>query len=277
MLIQNSNIFKINFKGSNDVATSLVTGQQPEKQDVQCNCNECMASYNKSLVTQLPDITSVKFDDNTLEEAFGVGTGISYPGTYFDANLIRNMTSESVWEPIVHFEQTGEIIPWKRERIREDLKHKGFYGENLEQEFQKKEAEYGKSIKEDLQKCTDEFDKLVPTAKDAIAYRTIDRGYKDLSKKYFDNIIRAQVGEQIKLNPCPIYIGTNGNKIAETYGGKNNAVMFKINIPAGSKVLKYPDFGIEQAIMKPGAQFKVVDKQEFKNNNHLIELEYISE
>lgn len=180
-------------------------------------------------------------------------------------------------EQIRYYEKHGELIPYKKAQILEECKYNSMSDEETQQRIEQETQAFSDNvarIKEDAVRC---LDSLSPTEKEHTVYRTISKGYSQDSNDYFNRIKELKEGEEIVLDSVPIYVSTSAQKTIGNYGGKNDNILFKINLPKGSKLLRLPSSdGIEQGIMKPDAKFKVVENKEFKNDFHLITLDYLN-
>ena len=92
-----------------------------------------------------------------------------------------------------------------------------------------------------------------------------------LSNDYFEKMKSLKIGQDIVLDTIPIYVSSSAKKTIYNYGDTKDQILFRINIPKNSHILRFPSFdGIEQCIMKSDAKFRVIDNQEYNNNFHYI-------
>ena len=222
--------------------------------------------YQDFNIEQLPNIgIDQEFSNNELVPING------------SVNLtsILGMTYSSA-EPIRYFEKHGELIPYKRNLILEECQYKGLSEEETQHKLDNAKIDFKNEVKKQKEDAIATINSLSPTEKEHTVYRVISAGWTQDSNDYFEQMSKLKKGEQVVLDTTPIYVSTSARKTIGNYGGKKDYILFKINLPKGSKLLRFPSSdGIEQGIMKPDAKFRVVDNEEYNNNFHYITLDYL--
>ncbi len=193
----------------------------------------------------------------------------------YNISCITSLASQFMTEQIRHIQQTGEIIGYKKENIINE--NRGCTQEELQQKLDEAKEEFVDYFNEEAQKATEEIDKVSPTRTEHTVYRIVNNLTEE-SEKYFDKINSLQKDDEVILDSAPIYVGTNPIGLLKTYGTVHDGVLFKIELPKGSKLAKFPSYdGINQLLMKPNSKFKVIDNKEFQDNFRVIGLEYMVE
>ena len=119
---------------------------------------------------------------------------------------------------------------------------------------------------------------ISPTVKQHEIYRVVS--YDPISpdsKEYIENLKALKPGETTMLSPVPVYVSSSAKKIMNNYAHQtgSDGVLFKILLPEGSHIMPASYGGVEQCLMEPCAQFKVLNNEKYKNNFNVITLEYI--
>ena len=179
-------------------------------------------------------------------------------------------------ERIRYYEKHGELIPYMRNEILEECKHKELNEEETKQRLENAKIDFENEVQRQKEDAIASINSLSPTEKPHTVYRVISAGWTQDSNDYFEMMKNLKKGQDVILNSTPIYVSTSAKKTIGNYGGKRDYILFRINLPKGSKLLRFPSSdGIEQCIMKPDAKFRVVDNEEYNNNFHYITLEYL--
>ena len=233
------------------------------------NSNITFGNNKKELeefdISQLPNINS--------DDEFEIREGISDTG--LNLSCLTNLASQYMTEQIRAIENTDKLVPYKERNIREENRYCS--EDEINALLEEEKERFVNYFEEEKDKAIKEIDKVNPTTKPHTVYR-ISNDFNPDSKCYFDKINALKPGEETTLDKAPIYVGTSPAGLLKTYGMAQNGVLFKINLPKGSKVAKFPSMdGINQLLMKPEAKFTVVDNQEYKNNFRVITLDYINE
>lgn len=258
-----------------------------EEEEFCPNCDittssEILANQNKILIkqTKAPEIFDIEtLEDKKSDEVFSCDELMPLNGG-INISPILEMGYSYMVEQIRYYEATGELIPWKIAQLLDEAKYMGLSDEETKEFIQGAKEKFVKELEEKKKLVKDEIDTISPTVSSHQVYRVIKDNYEEIPHKYFEKVSNLKKDEEAILNSAPMYVSTSAKKTIQTYGGgmPHNGVLFKINLPEGSKLLKMPsNDGIEQLIMKPDAKFRVVDNQEYKDNFHLIELDYIPE
>ena len=179
-------------------------------------------------------------------------------------------------EPIRYYDKHGELIHYKKREVLDECKYKGLSEEETQQRLEKAKIDFVNEVQRQKGDAIASINSLSPTEKDHTVYRIISAGWTQDSNDYFEIMKKLKKGQNIILDSTPIYVSTSARKTIGNYGGKKDYILFKINLPKGSKLLRFPSSdGIEQCIMKPDAKFRVVDNEEYNNNFHYITLDYL--
>ncbi len=179
-------------------------------------------------------------------------------------------------ERIRYYEKHGELIPYMRNEILEECKHKELNEEETKQRLENAKIDFENEVQRQKEDAIASINSLSPTEKPHTVYRVISAGWTQDSNDYFEMMKNLKKGQDVILNSTPIYVSTSAKKTIGNYGGKRDYILFRINLPKGSKLLRFPSSdGIEQCIMKPDAKFRVVDNEEYNNNFHYITLDYL--
>ena len=179
-------------------------------------------------------------------------------------------------ERIRYYEKHGELIPYMRNEILEECKHKELNEEETKQRLEQAKIDFVNEVQRQKKDAINCINTLSPTEKEHTVYRVISAGWTKDSNDYFEMMKNIKKGQDVILDSTPIYVSTSAKKTIGNYGGNKDYILFKINLPKGSKLLRFPSFdGIEQCIMKPDAKFRVVDNEEYNNNFHYITLDYL--
>ena len=143
--------------------------------------------------------------------------------------------------------------------------------------YSKRKRKIRKRSKKQKELSSKEIDVFSPTKAPHSVYRVITSNPNEITKKYFDKINALKPDDEVVLSSIPMYVSTSAKKIMQNYGiNSSGGVLFKINLPEGSKLMKLPSGdGIEQLIMRPDSKFKVVENKEYDNNFRTIELDYL--
>lgn len=199
-------------------------------------------------------------------------------GERINLNSIVDLTTSSFGEQVRHFRHTGKIIPYMLEYYKEEARLNKLEGKEAEDFVQQMCENFINSIEEKKKEAILNIDKNYPTKAPHNVYRVIRMGHSEESNQYFNKITNLNKGENIVLSELPIYVSTSGKKVMQNYGagGGKDCVLFKIELPVGTKILKFPSTdGIEQCIMKPDSKFEVVDNKKYDNNFHYLTLKHI--
>lgn len=179
-------------------------------------------------------------------------------------------------QKIRHFEQTGEMPQYQKDMIIEECKYNGLSEEETNLKLREETNNLSSQIKQMKENSINAINSLTPTEQTHEVYRIIGQGYSRETFEYFQKIKNLKSGDSVILDPTPIYVSTSAKNIVNTYGGLKDSILFNINLPTGSKLIKFPPTdGINQAIMKPDSKFKVINNETYKDNFHVITLEYL--
>ena len=274
------NKFNTNFKSSYDVknkALNVVADKIDPK--ALSNSLDALAAYNRTAINshELEEFDLSNLPDVSLAQEFSDDEAM-LPEGGFDISSLFNLSSSYIAEQIRHYDKTGELMPYKVAQIIDECKYNGFddnqtreYLENAKQNF----VDEMNLLKQDAKRA---IASISPTTSKHDVYRVINKGYMPNSHEYFEKITSLPAGEKVKLDSVPIYVSTSASKVMKNYGGSGayDAVLFKIKLPIGSKLFTMSRTdGIEQCMLPPDAEFRVIDNKKYKNNFNLVELEYI--
>ncbi len=197
----------------------------------------------------------------------------------YNVSCITNLASHYITEQIRHILHTGELVPYKKEQIINENKYYCTKDE-IQEKLEEAKEYFLNYFNEEAQRATDEINKLSPTKTEHTVYRIVDEHVGE-NEYYFDELSSFEKGDETVLDVAPLYVGSDPEYLLKSYSNKNKPqrkVLFKIDLPVGSKLAKLPSSdGINQLLMKPSSRFKIIDNQEFQNNFRLISLEYIPE
>lgn len=220
---------------------------------------------------ELEEFDISKLPQTKIDEEFAPDECV---GSY-NISCITNLASQFMTEQIRHIEQTGEIIPYKKENIIAE--NKGCSEEEIQEKLDEAKEEFLDYFDREKQTAINEINKVSPTTQDHTVYRIINNFSGD-SDKYFEKINSLKEGDETTLDSAPLYVGTAPAGLMKAYGSAHDGVLFQIKLPKGSKLAKFPSYdGINQLLMKPDSKFKVIENKEYKDNFRLINLEYIEE
>ncbi len=222
--------------------------------------------YQDFNIEQLPNIG--------IDQEFSKTELIPTTGS-IDLTSLLGLTSYLA-EPIRYYDKHGELIHYKKREVLDECKYKGLSEEETQQRLEKAKIDFVNEVQRQKGDAIASINSLSPTEKDHTVYRIISAGWTQDSNDYFEIMKKLKKGQNIILDSTPIYVSTSARKTIGNYGGKKDYILFKINLPKGSKLLRFPSSdGIEQCIMKPDAKFRVVDNEEYNNNFHYITLDYL--
>lgn len=236
---------------------------------------EAIANQNRAFINNLQSFNIESLDDFSLDETFDLdelkplckGVNIS---------PVLELCYSYITEQLRHIEKTGKLIPYKEQEVIQTAKSMGLNEKETIELLEKTKNEFLDRINILKKQAIDSINQLSPTKAPHNVYRVITNSSAPESRQYFNSINALKKGDSVVLSTTPIYVCTSGKKAMGNYGRANNATLFKINLPQGSKLLKFPSTdGIDQCIMKPGAKFLVTDNKPYKNNFHQIELDYL--
>ncbi len=223
---------------------------------------------------ELSEFDVAMLPDARLDDEFDILEGISASG--LNLSCLTNLSSQYMTEQIRAIENTGRLIPYKEAAVREEKKHCS--EEEINACLEEEKKIFLEKFSEEQAEALKEIEKVNPTVKPHTVYRIINNYHNPDNESYFDRINALKSGDEIILDKSPLYVSTSPAGILKNYGSTQNGVLFQINIPKGSKLVKFPSMdGINQLLMKPEAKFIVKDNQEYKNNFRLITLDYINE
>lgn len=240
---------------------------------------DAVAAQNKGFVTGKNDDLE-EFDTSTLgnksiEDEFSTQE-MAINGKRLPMNAVLNLIY-SCWE-IRYYEQTGELVPYKTKELLEKCRYKGLNCEQTQEYIQQAKDDFAAKTNSTKIQAIKDINLSAPTLEEHTVYRILNKPYEDYDKKSYEQIRKYSPNEIVKLSSSPIYVSTSAKKTINNYGGKRakDGILFEIKLPKNSKLLKFPSGdGIEQCIMKPDAQFKVIKNEQYKNNFTKITLEYI--
>lgn len=267
-----STINSVSYKKTNKLKISSESRTQKINQEQQNNYN---FFYKPAFGNRIyEDFNVEKLPNISLNEEFSSDELIPPKGGVSLMSILD--LASYLTEQIRYYEKHGELIHYKRNEVLENCKNQGLNDEEtqacLEQAKKDFEAQI-KTMKEDANNC---INSISPTEKEHTVYRIISRGWSKDSNDYFEKMKSLKIGQDIVLDTIPIYVSSSAKKTICNYGDTKNQILFRINIPKNSHILRFPSFdGIEQCIMKPDAKFRVIDNQEYNNNFHYITLDYL--
>lgn len=267
-----SAINSISFRKTNTQKKSLELNSQNINQTEQNNCN---LFYKPTFGKRIyEDFNVEKLPNIGLEQEFSRTELVPLTGSV-DLMSLLGLTSYLA-EPIRYYDKHGELIHYKKREVLDECKYKGLNEEETQQRLEQAKIDFINEIQRQKEDAIASINSLSPTEKAHTVYRVISSGWTQDSKDYFDMIKTLKKGQEITLDSTPIYVSTSAKKTIGNYGGNRDYILFEINLPKGSKLLRFPSSdGIEQCIMKPEAKFRVVDNEEYNNNFHYITLDYL--
>ena len=240
-----------------------------------------LSEYNKVLVAPINDdrplLNIDNLPDKSIEEEFEEEELKLLKG-FISLSDIMSLTYSYIVDEIRHLEETGELLPYVEQQYRDECIQNRFTKEETEQFINDKKRKFEDEIQIKRQKAIDEINTTAPSIKPHTVYRVIKQSSTPESKQYIERIKNLKEGDKIELNTTPIYVSSSAKKVMKNYGGgcMKDTVLFKINLPVGSKLLKLPcGDKIEQCIMKPKSKFIVASNQMFQNGPYLITLNYV--